>query len=443
MKRKQGVWMFAVTMAGLGAVAASGAYGAAFALMEQSGSGMGNAFAGAAAVAEDASTVYFNPAGMSLLEGNQGVVAVHVINVSAEFKGTATNPLLLGGGSATGGTGGDPGDLAAVPNAYFAIPLGERLHLGLGVSVPFGLATKYDADWVGRFQGIKSELTTININPSLSYKVTDSISLGGGISYQHLSGELTSAAVVPRVPGPGVEEGLSTLDADDDGWGWNIGAMFQLVPSTRLGIAYRSEIDYELEGSATATGSSGVIPTSSGAARADLTMPDTFSLSVAHDTSERLQLLADVTRTGWSSIKQLNVVNPTNGTLRDVLPLDFDDAWRYSVGANYRVNDRWVVKGGLAFDETPVKGATTRTVRIPDSDRTWISIGGQWKLGRFSRLDLAYSHVFIKDADINHTRSQQAPGSTTPTPFPGTATTVTGSYEGSADIISVQYTAQF
>ena len=411
---------------------------AGFALIEQSGSGMGNAYAGAAAVAEDASTVFFNPAGMSFLQGPQVSVAAHVISLSAEFSGTATNPAALGGGPATGGTGGDAGGAAVVPNLYFTMPVGERLSLGLGVNVPFGLTTEYEDNWVGRFQGINSELTSININPSIAYKFSDSFSIGGGVNYQMLDAELTNAVVL----GPGLE-GRTKLEADDDAWGWNIGAMFQVTPMTRIGVAYRSEIEYELEGSVTTTLGGTVVGAASGPTGAEVTLPDMLSVSIAHSVSDRLQLLGDVTRTGWSSIDQIPIVNTTNGTLRDNLVLDFDDSWRYSIGANYKLNDTWILKAGLAYDETPVQGATTRSVRLPDNDRTWISFGGQMKVGQKGRLDLGYSHLFIDDAEINNTRSQQAPGLTTPTPAPGTASTVTGNYEGAVDIFSIQYTHSF
>jgi long-chain fatty acid transport protein len=383
--------------------------------------------------------VFFNPAGMSYLQGTQAAVAAHVINVSSKFSGTATNPVALGGGAASGGTGGDAGDTAFVPNLYFVRPFSERLHVGLGVNVPFGLVTEYDSNWIGRFQGIKSELTTVNINPSVSYKVSDAFSIGAGLNYQRAEAELTNAVVL----GAG-SSGNTKLEADDAAWGWNIGAIFQVTPATRIGIAYRSEIDYTLEGDVTTTTSTGVVlPTAGGPSRADVTFPDMLSISLAHAVSDRLQLLADVTRTGWSSIKQVRVIDTTNGTLREVFGFDFDDAMRYSIGVNYKWSGDWTLKAGLAFDETPVKNATTRTVRLPDSDRTWISFGGQRMVGKNGRLDLGYAHLFIDDADINNTRSQQAPGQTTPTPAPFTATTVTGTYKASVDIFSIQYTHNF
>ena len=412
---------------------------AGFALIEQSASGMGNAFAGAAATAEDASTVFFNPAGMSRLEGMQITVGAHLIDLSAKFSNSGsskpaaivTNPL--------GGNGGDAGGSAVVPNFYFVMPIGDRVNFGVGVNAPFGLVTEYDDNWAGRFQGIKSDLKTVNVNPAMSFKVNETFSLGVGLNFQRLEAELTNAVVLGANT-----EGRAKLKADDDTWGWNAGVLFQPSSSTRIGASYRSSLDYELEGTTTVTTLGGaVVSPASGATNADLTLPGSFSLSLVQGLGDQWEFLADATFTQWSKIDRINIVNSTNGTLRDSLVLDFDDTWRYSIGANYKMNDDWTLKGGLALDQSPVKGASSRSVRLPDNDRTWISIGAAMKVKQSGKLDIGYSHLFIKDADINFTRSQQAPGFTTPTPAPGTASTVAGSYTGSVDILSAQYTFSF
>jgi long-chain fatty acid transport protein len=438
MNRSFGRSVTVAAIAGLLPIGMNSAHGAGFALIEQSASGMGNAFAGAAAVAEDASTIYFNPAGMSLLQGSDLALVGHAIILNAEFSGSATNPLALGGGAATGGNGGDAGGTSFVPNLYFSMPINDRWSAGIGINAPFGLVTEYDSNWAGRFQGVKSEITSLNVNPAFSFKVNDAVSIGAGVNYQQLDANLTNAVVL----GAGME-GDTELDANDDGWGWNLGAIFQLSPAARMGVAYRSEIDYELQGDVTTTFMGTLVGAASGAATANVTMPDTLSLSGTYQTSDRLQLLGDITRTGWSSINQINVVDPSTGTLRDVLVLDFDNAYRYSIGANYVLNEKWTLKGGLAYDETPVKSAETRTVRLPDNNRTWISFGGQVKVGKSGRVDLGYTHIFIEDADINNTRSQQVPGLTVPTAAPGTATTVSGGYTGSVNIFSAQYSVRF
>jgi long-chain fatty acid transport protein len=350
---------------------------------------------------------------------------------SSKPAAIVTNPL--------GGNGGDAGGLAVVPNFYFSMPIGERFNFGVGVNAPFGLVTEYDDTWAGRFQGIKSDLMSINVNPAFSFKVSETFSIGAGLNYQRLDAELTNAVVL----GPNAE-GRASLEADDDAWGWNAGVLFQPTPSTKIGVSYRSKLDYTLDGTTTVTTASGaVVPTASGPTHADVTLPDSFSLSLAQKLGDQWEFLADATFTKWSEIDRINIVNSANGTLRDSLVLDFDDTWRYSLGANFKLNDGWTLKGGVAWDETPVKGASSRSVRLPDNDRTWISLGAQMKILQNAKLDFGYSHLFIKDADINFTRSQQAAGFTTPTPAPGTASTVAGTYEGSVDIFSVQYTLSF
>ena len=326
-----------------------------------------------------------------------------------------------------------------MPNFYFVMPIGDRLNFGVGVNAPFGLKTEYDDTWAGRFQGIKSDLKTYNINPSLSFKVSETFAIGAGLNYQHLDVDLTNAVVLGFNT-----EGRAELKADDDAWGWNVGVLFQPAPSTKVGASYRSKLEYTLDGTTTVTTASGtVVPTASGPTRADVTLPDSFSLSLAQKLNDQWELLADATFTRWSKINRINIVNSTDGTLRDSLVLDFDDTWRYSVGVNYKLNEGWTLKGGVALDQSPVKGASSRSVRLPDNDRTWVSIGAAMKIKQSGKLDFGYSHLFIKDADINFTRSQQAPGFTTPTPAPGTASTVAGSYTGSVDIFSVQYSISF
>jgi long-chain fatty acid transport protein len=157
------------------------AQAAGFALIEQSGSGMGNAYAGGSAIAEDASTIFFNPAGMTYIQGTQAVGAIHFIKPNAEFNNQGSVAADFPGPSPAkplGSEGPNAGDLALVPNAYFKTDLNENIKLGLGINAPFGLKTEYDKEWLGRFQADMSELKTINFNPAIAFKVNDQLSLG-------------------------------------------------------------------------------------------------------------------------------------------------------------------------------------------------------------------------------------------------------------------------
>lgn len=434
------------------AIASGAAQASGFQLFEQNASGLANAFAGQAAAAEDASTIFFNPAGLALLPGRQGVAALHVISPSVKFgdggscapyfgagAGTSSCPLGPGGnlGHAPGGNGGNAGDTALVPNAYGSWELMPRqLWLGLGVSVPFGLSTQWDADWIGRFHAIKSEVQTININPSVAWKINDAVSIGGGINAQHLKAELSNAISYTAAAGAPLGEGVATVEGDDWGWGWNVGVMLNVTPATRLGISYRSAIEYTLDGDATFANRPAALAAvpqlADGDVRADIELPDMLSIAVAHQVSPRLQLLADYTRTGWDSIQNLDVIRssgPLSGQTLTTTALRFKNSWRVGVGANYQLNDAWKLRAGLAHDRSPVRDEF-RTPRLPDSDRTWLGLGAQWKFARNGTLDFGYVYVQAEDASSN------LPNQETVASLPRGS--LVGTYDSKVHIVSVQ-----
>src|SRR5215470_3603843 len=205
--------LLSLAVAAAAAGYAAGLQAGGFALIEQNASGLGNAYAGQGASAQDSSTIYFNPAGMTLLPGRNLVFAGNLIKPSAEFNNIRTTPAVS---TVTGlgpfplnGTGGDAGELGFVPNAYLSWQLSPQWYVGVGVNVPFGLKTDYDSNWMGRFHALKSEVKTINVNPSVAYKLTDAVSLGFGVSWQRIEAELTkavnysfvaSAGGIPGVP---------------------------------------------------------------------------------------------------------------------------------------------------------------------------------------------------------------------------------------------------
>ena len=376
----------------------------------QTASGLGNAYAGQAAAATDASTIFFNPAGMTSLPDRQVVVAGHLIKPQAEFSGTVTPAI-------GGGNGGDAGGLALVPNAYLAFRLTPDVHLGVGMNAPFGLKTEYDTTWKGRTQAVKSELKTINLNPSIAWKASESLSLGAGLSIQYAEATLSNSAG---------GAGLATVKGDDYGWGYNLGALWQASEATRIGLAYRSEVKQTLNGDVGFT----TVTMLNGPVNAGLTLPDSASLSLFHKLSPKWDLLADVTWTGWSDFKELRIVRTNGDVLGTPTQENWEDSYRYALGANYHLNDKLTLRGGVAFDETPVSDAF-RTARIPDEDRTWIAFGAQYRLSRQSTIDVGYAHLFIRDARINKTEGTAPP------------ITLSGTYEASVDILSAQLTLNF
>lgn len=405
-----------------GAAAASG-----FQLLEQNASGLGNAYAGSAAVAEDASTIFFNPAGMTQLGARELSVGLAAVRPSFKFRDKGSQSGLLSGDT------GDAGDWAVLPNAYLSWALNRDLYLGVGLGAPFGLVTEYDKDWVGAAHSITFDIKTYNINPSIAYRINDKVSIGAGVNWQRMEAEYTRAAAVVSVP---LTRTYATLDAASDAWGWNAGALFTLSAATKLGLSYRSSIKHELEGDlrvkGLAAGASAALTT--GRASADVELPDTFILSATHKLDNRWELLGDVSLTGWSSIKKVDIVR-TSGALSGVtvqtLETEFRDTWRIAVGANYQMNDAWKLKFGLAHDQTPVRDKERRLVSLPDNDRTWFTVGGQYRMSNGARLDLAAAYLYVPDTRIDNNQAAAGRGR------------VTGEYDSSVWILGAQYSMAF
>lgn len=415
--------MLKIACGALGFALSGAALASGFALQNQTGSGNGNAFAGAAAAAEDAGTIFFNPAGMMHLPaGHHLSVAGTLLKRTIDFTNRGTTVPTF-----TGTNGGDAGGLALIPAGYFSYQLSPGVRLGLGISPTFGNVTEYDRNFIGRFSGYYADLKQININPSIAFRVNDALSLGFGLDWAKSEVEFRQ-----MVPVGAATQTVATLEGDDDAWGWNAGLMWQISNATRLGIAYRSSIEFDLEGSQNVVG----VPASSFAIRSKLETPDSFSVALSHQMNDRLQLLADYTWTGWSTVKNLPVIHAASGTQINSLSYNFKDSWRIGLGANYRMNDQWLLRFGVAYDNTPVTNDADRTMTLPDSDRTWLSVGAKWSMGKEASLDLGYTHIFFKDAST--ARAVTYPG--------GQAFfnhTVRGDFKTTADLLSVQYNHKF
>lgn len=412
-----------------GYAAASG-----FQLIEQNASGLGNAHAGSAAVAENASTIFFNPAGMTQLQAREVSAGINAIKTSFKFSDQGSSVGALG----NTGSGGDGGGWGFVPNGYFSMALNKDLYVGVGFGAPFGLKTEYNNPWQGAAQSVMFDVKTYNINPSIAYRVNDKVSIGGGLNWQRLEAEYQrQVGVGPLGPIPAgvVAASPLTLKLDGDSWGWNVGTLFTLSPSTKVGLSYRSEVKYDLKGDIKVSGPvPGLNAAASSNARADLTLPGSFILSVTQDLSDKWQMLGDVSWTGWSSIPKIDMMRTSgasNGQMAQRLDTEFRDTWRVALGANYKYSDAVKLKFGIAYDQTPVKGPSTRLVSLPDNDRLWLSFGTQWKPSKGTALDLGVAYLYVKDAKIDNDQRLANRGR------------VTGNYEDSAWILGAQYSVAF
>ena len=446
-------------IAGLLAFSSSNVLASSFALIEQSVSGMGTAYAIGSAGIDDASTIYFNPATMSRLQGSNVTGGLQIVNSRSDFKGSAeyntNNPALGPAGLGIAGVpiSGDTKDsidfTAAIPQGAISHQLNDRTWLGLTINSPFGLVTEYDDDWVGRYHAIKSELVVFNINPTIAFKVSEHATIGFGLSAMYGDGELTNAVDVGMLsalggtPIPGWVPGSSTFDsrvkltADDWGFGYNFGFMLEPSDNTRLGLHYRSKVELELEGDAKVTGP---IVNSKQDASLDITMPDTLSISGYHAFSSQWAVMADYTWTQWSRIKSLDI-KLADGS-QSVAKWDYDDSSRYSIGTEYTHDSHWKFRAGLALDQTPVPSDHDRSPRVPDADRTWLSFGLTYKHSANLSFDVGYAHLFVDDPDLDDVSDNNDPT----LPFPAGTTgfhSVSGSYDAAVDIIGAQVNWRF
>ena len=411
---KQKALIFSVIPALVSILFVGFAWSSGFQLPEQNMSGLGNAYAGAAAVAENASTIFYNPAGMTQLQAREFSLGMSAIRPSFKFSNNGSaNPAAFGGGPATGSNGDDAGSWNFVPNAYLSWALTRDLYLGLGVGVPFGLMTEYDSNWVGRFQAIKFSIKTLNVNPSLAYRLSDKVSLGFGLNWQRLEAEYVRQAT------PAAQV---TLKADDDAWGWNVGVLFQAAPATRLGFSYRAALNYTLEGDF-----SGAL---NAPAKADITLPDTFILSIHQGLNDRWELLGDLSLTRWSTLDTVDIINKNTGALAQQLIAQWNDTWRVALGASYKTSNVCKLKFGIAYDQSPVPDAERRLVSLPDDNRVLFSVGTQWKPVKTSALDIGLGYVYMKGPDINNNQDP-------------TRGIVKGTYNNSAFILGAQYSMSF
>ena len=424
---------------GFSLVVGTSAQAAGFGLIEQSVS-MGNGFSGGAAAAEDASTVYFNPAGMMYLPENQLVVGLHAAKPSANFKSNGSaRSAAIGGGATSGGNGGDGGSWAFIPNFYYVRGVTQDIKVGIAVSPLFGLKTEYDKNWVGRYHAIKSDLKTLNINPSIAFKASDKVSLGFGITAMRAEAELTNAVDFGTLLGGPFQgrDGLATIKGDDWAWGWNAGAMFQLSPATRVGLAYRSAIHEKLEGTVKFSNVPGPLSALPNFQKGDVTAkfvsPESVSASIVHNVNNQWDVMADVIWTRWSRFKDLTVVRDT-GAIVSSVPENWHNVTRVGFGASYKYNSDMKLRAGVAYDESPIPDGTYRTPRVPDSDRIWLSLGLNYKVTPTSSIDVAFTHISFKDSKQNKTND---------TSVAALQDTLKGDYDNYANILSAQYVHSF
>jgi long-chain fatty acid transport protein len=375
-----------------------------FELREQTSEGVGTSFAGQTAKAYNLSTVYYNPAGMTLLQGNQAAASITEIVPEISFRGQATGaglvPLVPGGAS------GNITPAAPVPASFAMWDFQSNLKFGIAVTSPFGERTNYQDGWVGRYHALRTELTNINVTPTAAYRFNEHFSVGVGVQAAFFNAVLSNAINL-RGLGLGLVDAKQTLAGNGLGVGGDIGFLYEFDPATRIGLNYRSRIHYNLTGG-TSIQAPGYLTVASPAFRnsgasVGLTTPDFVNLGFYHDVSTQIAVMADVQYTTWSVLKQLNV-NYDNGRAATIIGEHWRDTWFGSIGASYAWNPQTKFLVGVGYDEAPMTDQN-RTARLPDANRLLVSGGVSYELNPYLKANLAYSHIFTNGAIVNEASS--------------------------------------
>lgn len=382
------------------ALAASTAFAAGFQLTEQSSLGLGRAYAGAGIVGDDLSAVHYNPAGMTLLPGTQIQAGTVYIDVDAAYSGN----------DGSENNGRMKGQL--IPAGYTTYQVNDKLWLGFAMTVPFGMGTHYGRGWKENTSGTSAKIYTFDMNPSFAYKISDFISIGAGISVQYAKAHLGQAVM------GGLAHGK--VEGDSWDWGYNFGVMISPTDTMRFGLAYRSSIEHNAEGHTKFTGpaisaaSYGMLSSLTTDMETTIETPATVMLTGTWEATPDLRLSGLIRWAEWSNFDTLELENasPIAGMdLNATIKNKWQDTWLFSVGADYRINDAWTVRGGIAYETGAVDDEKYRVAVIPDTDRLWLSLGASYHWSKQLQFDVAATMLKgIGNRDLYHYDTNEKAG---------------------------------
>ena len=364
----------------------------AFALREHSAAGEALSFAGTAAGAAGLGSITFNPATITQFSGFQGSFNLSGIAPYAQHDnqaGTGAGYAAIGAGFGGSSKSGDIGVDAVVPASFLSYQLNGQVWLGLSVTAPYGLATKMDDNYVGRAYGSTTKVTSMEATPMLGYRWSEMVSFGAGLRVLQLKAKYASA--IPAASAPS-QWGIIGLQGDGVGVGFSAGVRLSPLKGTDIGIGYRSKVQEDLKGDFFGA----PLAAANQPIRMSVPLPQSVMVSLRQAVSEQWTLLASYEWTDWSRIGAPAVTLQSNGQahpLQPDVPLNYNDNWFVSLGAEYAYSPQWTLRSGVSFESSPLK-STTRGIRLPDNDRIWASFGAGYQISEAMTLDLAYLHVF-------------------------------------------------
>ena len=367
------------------------AYAAGFMLTEQSAGALGRAYAGVGVDGTDLSGVFYNPATMTLHKGSHFQAGFVVIGLDLPYESAD------GSFSDNGRYKEQP-----IPHGFMAKQMTENLWLGLGMTVPFGMGTEFSEGWGGKNRGVEATILTYDVNPNFAWKINDKFSIGGGVSVQYAKAQLVTHMDIPHFGGGQLtfENTRAKLKADNITYGWNIGMMWEPTEDVRIGLSYRSEVEHNADGDLTVSQNQYLpLPEMMFAASATVTAPAWAMLTGAWDINDKYSVYGTFRWTDWSSFDVLTVEAPMLG-VTGMLPggkanivNEWKDTYLFTVGGDYRYNDKWTFRAGIGYETSPVDKPYTRMAVIPDTDRWWFAVGTNYKLNNNFEFDVSFSHL--------------------------------------------------
>ncbi|AOY46807.1 TPA: outer membrane protein transport protein [Vibrio cholerae] len=374
---------------------------AGFQLAEYSATGLGRAYAGEAAMADNASAQWRNPAMLTYLEGTQVSAGAIYVNPNVDVEGTVNHAQL----GKTHASSNDFAHDAVIPNFYLSHQLNEQMALGFALGTNYGMETDLGTDFAASHFGNQASVISKEANLNIAYQILPQLSIGGGVRYVMGEGHFGATAPAKNLIRHPVTNNVMTLpkgttlkymEGEDNSWGWQVGSAWQINQDHRVGFAYKSEVVMDFEGHA-----EGVSYGSYKPGMMSVTLPATAELASFHQLNDQWAIHASINWTDWSSFKELTAVFPEKSDL--IKSENWEDNYRFALGTTYQYGAKLALRAGVAYDTSAVDDKN-RTATIPETDRTWVSVGGSYVATPQLTLDAGFTYIFAKDATINEPR---------------------------------------
>lgn len=387
----------AIAIMAVGSLIPAFAQAGGLSLYEIATADVGLASAGWAARAQDPATLLKNPAGMSLLEGNQFQGGAQLLQAGLGFTPNA-------GTTVDGNSGGNPVGVLPALSMFYVHDLGKDFKAGLGLFSNFGLGMSYNSGWVGRYYALNNTLLGLSIMPALSYRINEQWSIGVAanvmVGYLNYSAALNTRTLL----NPNAPDGQMAMNDTTVGGGGNIGLLYEPKKGTRIGVTYYSQVKLDFGATPTFTGlgTLGTNLQNRGLLNKELdlgmTVPQSVMVSSYHEFTDRWAMMLDFGWQNWNQFGKVEVgLTGSTGTESLTTDIDYQDTYHVAIGNRYRLNQAWLINTGFAWDSSMTKN-NNYTVSLPVGQAYRFGIGAEWQAS--PKLNVAFSYEFTYGGDL-------------------------------------------